>query len=176
LSTTSRQTDRAGTHIIGEPVQGAVIAEGLLTRLLEDVVLGDKVGGAGVEATGEEGAGDEVGEGLPAKGPDDEIVEDALDEEVEGVPGGEALGADEAGPEGVEKDLKGAVRALRLCLVKAKGRCVREESLASDILEAEQLGARWQVGVDAVFAQELVVLPAGQCAGILRKEVVSTSM
>lgn len=101
---------KARAHVVGQPVERPIIAERLLPRLLKDVVLGDKVGGARVQAAGEEGAGDEVEQRLPAKVADEEVVEDALYEKVECVPGGEALHADEAWSEGVEEDLEGAVR------------------------------------------------------------------
>jgi hypothetical protein len=92
--------------IIREDVQGPVVAVGLLVETVPEVVLCDEVAGAGVEAAGEEAAGDEVEEGCPAKVGDEDVVEEELDEDVEEVPLGKALGADKGGAEGVEEDLE----------------------------------------------------------------------
>jgi predicted ATP-grasp superfamily ATP-dependent carboligase len=57
------------------------------------------------------------------------------------VPEGRGLRAYETGPEGVEENLEGG-----------------EEDFAEDVVEQEQLGTGGEVGVDAVFAEVLVVL------------------
>ena len=46
--------------VVSERVERAVIGPGLLVELVEEVVLGDEVAGAGVQRAGEEGREDEV--------------------------------------------------------------------------------------------------------------------
>lgn len=94
--------------IVGERVERTVVGEGLVAARgrVEDVVLGDEVGRAGVETAGEEGAEDEVGEGPPAEQLVDAEAECELDSKVERDPGRWPLGADEAGSQGVEEDLE----------------------------------------------------------------------
>ena len=72
---------------------------------------------------------------------DEDVVREEDDGEIRGVPLGEDLRADEAGAEGVEKDLEGG-----------------EEDLAEDVVEADELEVGGEVGVDAVFAEVAVVL------------------
>jgi hypothetical protein len=127
--------------VVGEDVERAIVRVRLLVEAVPEVVLGDEVAGERVERAGEEGGEEEVEEGGPAPGADDERVEGELREQVGGVPPCRGLCADEAGPEGVEEDLEGG-----------------EEELAEDVVEQEELEPGRQVGVDAVFAEVFVVL------------------
>jgi len=70
--------------------------------------------GERVQATGEEARQEQVEDRCPAKGDRQAGVEPEDDGKVEGVPAGEGAGrADKGRPEGVEEDLKDAVRAQR---------------------------------------------------------------
>lgn len=100
-------------YIVREDVQRAVITECLLLHAVPEVVLGDEVARARVQAPGEEAAGDKVDERPRAEGRDERVVEDELDDDVENVPAGQTLAANECGAEGVEEDLEGAGRGRR---------------------------------------------------------------
>lgn len=138
--------------VVGEPVEGPVVGEGLgdgdaVVRVallggdvLVDVVLGDEVAGEGVEAAGEEGGEEEVDEGLDAGEVDEEDVEADLDDDVEEVDARQGHAVDGHRAEGVEEDLEGA-----------------EERLAEDGVEEDCLEGGGEVGVEAVYAETLVV-------------------
>lgn len=116
-----------GTHVVAEGVEPSVITRRLLGQLsnaLEPVldsgitvhsgdnsdiliprhqiVFGDKVSGAGVKASGEERAEEEVEERVPTKGVDDGGVHGEDEDEVEQVVECRSLRADETRSEGVE--------------------------------------------------------------------------
>lgn len=65
-----------------------------------------EVTSAWVQAARHVAAEEEVEHRVPAEELDDERVERELDDHVEGHPARRGLIADEAGPEGVEKDLE----------------------------------------------------------------------
>lgn len=115
---------------------------GAVVDAREEVVFCDEVAGAGVQGAGEEGAQEEVEERLEGvaaqarKG----VVEGELDEEVEGVDGGEGRAVDEHGAQGVEEDLEGA-----------------EEGLAEEGVEEEGFDGGGEVGVEAGDAEGFVV-------------------
>ena len=106
-------------NVVGEEVEGSVVrvclgqgdlvgrAGGVLVRLLEYIVLGDEVAGAGVQGAGEEGGEDEVGERLAAEHAHDEDVKGDLRGDVEGVDPGQRDLVDHHGSQGVEEDLEG---------------------------------------------------------------------
>ena len=59
------------------------------------------------------------------------------------MPEGEALGADEAGAEGVEEDLEGAGGGVKLGSGESRtGGYVREERLPEDVVQTQQLKVR----------------------------------
>lgn len=118
-------------------------------RLLEDVVFGDKVAGARVQAPRQERAQyhishclstDEVGQG---------VVEGELDDDVEEVDFRERELVHEHGTEGVEEDLEGG-----------------EEGFAGDGIEEEGLESGREIGVQAIDTEGLVV---GEVVGLRRK-------
>lgn len=127
--------------IVSEDVQWAIVAVCLLLEPVPKVVLGDEVASAGVQGAGKEGRGNEIDEGADAEGTDEHVVEHELDDDVEEVPFRQTLCADESGTEGVEEDLES-----------------REEHFAEDVVQQDQLQARWEVSVYAVLTLELVVL------------------
>lgn len=146
--------------VVGDPVEGAVVGEGLgdgdiVGRValgggdgLVHVVLGDEVAGDGVQAASEEGGEDEVEQGAVRGSADEDDVEGDLHGDVERVDAREGDAVDGHGPDGVEEDLKGA-----------------EEGLAKDGVEEEGLEGGGQVGVEAVDAEGLVVRQVvGLCA------------
>jgi hypothetical protein len=121
--------------VVGEPVERAVVGEGLgdgdlVLRVLllrgdglVDVVLGDEVAGERVQAAGEEGGEEQVEQGAARAGEVKEGgVEADLGGDVEGVDLGDRDAVDGHGPDGVEEDLEGA-----------------EEGLAEDGVEEEGL-------------------------------------
>lgn len=122
-------------------------------------MLRDEVARAWVEAARPEAAHDEVDEGAgAATRAHEHEVEEKLSEEVEEMPAGERLGSHEAGAERVEEDLEGAVRGGSVAR-KTEGRGdARKEGFAEDIVEAEELEARWEVRVDSVLAHVFMVL------------------
>lgn len=140
------------TDIIREEVEGAVVrvrlgerylvrrVGGVLVRLLEDVVLGDEVAGAGVQRPREEAAQDQVTQRPPSNILYERVVEGELRHDVECVDLGERQAVDEHGAQGVEEDLEGG-----------------EEGLAGDRVEEQGLECRGQIRVEAVDAQRLVV-------------------
>lgn len=111
------------TNVVAKSVERTVVAGGLLSlcgrRLAlslllrlharEDVVFGNKMGGARMQAASQEAGDDKVEQGVHADGADDEVVEEELRGKVGGVPARELLGADETWSQGVEEDLEGAV-------------------------------------------------------------------
>ena len=155
--------------VVGQDVQGAVVGVGLVwlggcreggggcvggrgallrggelrrrqRRALEDVVLGDEMAGAGVQAPREEGAEDEVAKCAAAHGLDDCVVEGYLRGDVEEVQLRDGELVDEHGAEGVEDYLEGA-----------------EEGLPQDGVEEYGFEGGWEIGVEAVDAEGLVV-------------------
>jgi len=118
---------------------------GVLVRLLEDVVLGDEVAGAGVQRAREEAAQDQVAERPSARKLHQCVVEGELHDDVEEVDLGERQLVHEHGAQGVEEDLEGG-----------------EKGLAGDGVKEEGFECSGQVCVEAVDAQRLVV---GQMVG-----------
>lgn len=137
------------THVVREQVQPAVVGEGLWRRgclgflalflvllllragvLGEHVVLGDEVAGNWVQRACEERAQDEVSNGLASDVLNDQVVEDELYGDVEGVNAGQRQVVDEHGSQGIEEDLEGS-----------------EERFAGDGIEEPSLKGCWQVGV-----------------------------
>lgn len=105
---------------------------GAVANLGEEVVLCDEVAGAGVERAGEEGAQEEVEEGLEGAAAElyQGVVEGELGDQVQDVDGGEGRAVDEHGADGVEEDLEGA-----------------EEGLSEDGVEEEGFDGGGKVGV-----------------------------
>lgn len=145
------------SHIVRDPVERAVVAErlrdgdlvvrvaGFGRDLLVDVVLGDEVACRGVQAAGEEGAEQEVEEGVGGEEgvgqqENNGVVEEELDGQVEPVYPGEGHAVDGHGAQGVEEDLEGA-----------------EEGFAEDGVEEEGFEGGGQVGVETVDAEGFVV-------------------
>ena len=138
--------------VVREEVEGAIVrvrlgqrylvrrVGGVLVRLLEDVVLGDKVACAGVQRPSEEAAQDQVTQRPTSSKLHESIVESELCDDIEEVNLGEGQVVDEHGSEGVEEDLEGA-----------------EEGLASDRVEKDGLKGGGQVGIEAIDAERLVV-------------------
>lgn len=144
--------------VVREQVQHAIVRErlrrrrklgflallvGLLQRarvLREDVVLGDEVAGNGVQRAGEEGAQDEVAERFAADVLHEEVVDGELHEDVEGMDAGEGQVVDHHRAQGVEEDLEGC-----------------EEGFAGDGVEEPGFEGGGKVGVEAVYAEGLVV-------------------
>lgn len=138
--------------VVREEVEDAVVrvrlGDGNLVRgvrcgllgLLEDVVLGDEVAGAGVQRAGKEAAENQVGQCLAACEVHEGVVEGQLDNDVEQVDLGERQVVDEHGAQGVEQDLAGA-----------------EEGLAGDRVKEPGFEGSGQVCVQAVDAERLVV-------------------
>lgn len=138
--------------VVGEPVEGPVVGEGLghgdhVAGVplrggdgFVDVVLGDEVAGHGVEAACEEGGEQEVQQGVGGRVAQQEGVEGELDGEVDAVHPREGDAVDGHGPQGVEEDLEGA-----------------EEGLAEDGVEEEGFEGGGEVGVEAVYAEGFVV-------------------
>lgn len=93
-------------HIVRENVQRAVVTVGLLLQTVPEVMLRDEVACAGVEASSEEAAHDEVDERSGAEGRHKDVVEDELDDDIDEMPLCELLGSDERGSESVEQDLE----------------------------------------------------------------------
>jgi len=112
------------THVIREEVQRAVVGEGfrdlgpgerVLGRgrlALEDVVLGDEVAGGGMQRAGEEGAEDQIVEGIRTAELDEHVVEEDLRADVDEMDAGEWDLVDADGSQRVEQDLEGAEKGL----------------------------------------------------------------
>jgi len=138
--------------IIGKNVGGAIVREGLGDRGVVVgvalfggdgfvyVVLGDEVGGEGMQRTGKERAHDEVGYGVGTEGGVDEVVESTLDEDVEPMDPSEGDPVDEHGAEGVEENLEGG-----------------KEGLAEDGVKENGFEGGGEVGVETIDAKGLVV-------------------
>ena len=140
------------TDVVGEPVERAVVGEGLGDRDavirvarrggdgLVDVVLCDEVAGERVQAAGEERGEEEVEESVGGGYAQEDKVEGELNDNVEEVNLGKGHAVDSHGTDGVEEDLEGA-----------------KEGLAEDRIEQEGLERGRQVGVKAIDAEALVV-------------------
>jgi len=138
----SRENDNeCMPHIVGKDVQWAVVRVRFLVGAVPNEVLRDEMGCTWVKAASKEAAGDEVYEDVPAPKVEQEIVEGDLCNNVANEPSCRFLCPNKARTKCVEENLEGA-----------------EEDLAEDIIEAEELCAGRQVGVDSVLALELVVL------------------
>lgn len=143
--------------VVGEEVENAVVrvrlrdgdlvrrVRGVLLGLLEDIVLGDEVAGAGVQRAGQKAAQDQICQRFSSCKLDEGVVKGELDDNVEQVNLGERQVVDEHGPQGIEQDLACA-----------------EEGLAGDRVEEPCLEIGGQVGVEAIHAERLVV---GQVVG-----------
>lgn len=94
------------TYVISKEIERTIVAVGLLLHAIPEIMLCDEMAGTWVEAPCEEAAHEEVYERADTKGLHEDVVKDQLDYEVEQVPFREALGANEAGAEGVEEDLE----------------------------------------------------------------------
>ena len=91
-------------HVEGEEVPDPVVGVSLVT-LCVHVVLGNEVGGHGVETHGEEGPHDEVEEGPPPKETHDQRVKHHLDCHVEQLQPRGRLWAHDEGAKAVEEGL-----------------------------------------------------------------------
>ena len=112
------------TNVVCEVIENAVVGVGLwdgdfvggvgcvLLGLLENVVLGDEVAGAGVQRAREEAAQDEVCQRFASCELDQGVVEGQLDNDVEQVDLGHRQVVDEHGPQGIEEDLAGGKEGL----------------------------------------------------------------
>jgi hypothetical protein len=145
-------------HVVREQVQHAVVRESLRRRrklgflallvgflqrarvLCEDIVLGDEVACDGVQGAGEEGAQDEVAESFAADVLHEKVVDGELHEDVEGVDARQGQVVDHHGTQGVKEDLEGC-----------------EERFAGDGVEEPGFEGGGKVGVEAVYAERLVV-------------------
>jgi hypothetical protein len=142
------------TDVVGEPVQWAVVGEGLRdgdvvlgvallgSDALVDVVLGDEVACERVQATGEEAGQEEIENWLDRRAREEVEgqVEGKLHNDVEVVDPGVLNSVDGHGANGVEEDLEGA-----------------EESLAKDRVEKHGLKRGGKIGIEAIDAERLVV-------------------
>lgn len=144
--------------VVREQVQRAVVRErlrrrgefsflALFVRLLqgarvlgEDVMLGDEVACDWVQRAGEEGAQDEVAEGFATYVLYEEVIDNELYGDVEGVDASEGQVVDHHWAEGVEEDLEG-----------------REEGLAGDGIKEPCFEGGGEVGVESINAEGLVV-------------------
>lgn len=138
--------------VVGEPVQGPVVGEGLgdgdaVLRVLlgrgdglVDVVLGDEVAGQRVQAAGEEGGEEEVEDGVERGEAVEDEVEGELDGNVDVVDLGEGDGVDGHGAQGVEEDLEGA-----------------EEGFSENRIENEGFEGGGEIGIEAIDTKGLVV-------------------
>jgi hypothetical protein len=144
--------------VVREQVQHAIVRESLRWRrqlrflallvgflqrarvLCKDVVLGDEVACDGVQGAGEEGAQDEVAESFAADVLHEEVVDGELHEDVESVDARQGQVVDHHGAQGVEEDLEGC-----------------EEGFAGDGVEEPGFEGGGEVGVQAVYAERLVV-------------------
>jgi hypothetical protein len=151
---------KRGTYVVSENIERTVVAPSLLVQSLTEEVLGDKVTGARMEGTSEDGGEEEVPHGVPRHEVHDEGVEGELSEEVEGDPLGRGLVADESWSEGVEEDLESAVIIDSSVQSEGTGcrRDIREERLAKDVGEEEQLNLGRHVRVHSLLCQELLHL------------------
>lgn len=146
------------TDVVGEPVERAVVGEGLgdghaVARValggrdgLVDVVLGDEVSRERVQAAGKEGREQEVEDRGAGGEAVEEHVDGELDGDVEGVHPGEGDAVDGHGADGVEEDLEGA-----------------EEGLAENGVEHEGFESSGEICIEAIDAEGLVV---GQMVGL----------
>jgi len=153
-------------HVIRQEIKRSIIRERLWDRdrrvprsgglsqgcAVEDVVFGDEVARAGMQGAREEGAEDQIYEGVGGGVCDEEVVEGQLGEDVEEVDVCEGELVDEHGAEGVEEDLEGA-----------------EEGFAEEGVEEEDFEGGGEVGVEAVDPEGFVV---GQVVGLEKGEVM----
>lgn len=139
--------------VVGEPVEWAVVGEGLrdgdvVLRVLllrsdglVDIVFGDEVACKGVEAAGEEGGNEEVEDRFDrGREVDEGGVEADLDGDVKKVDLGQGDAVDGHGANGIEEDLEGA-----------------EEGFAENGVQKEGLQGSRQVRVEAIHAEALVM-------------------
>ena len=96
-------------------------------------VFGNKVTRSRVQTSGQEAAGDQVVECVPAKVLGDHYVKGDLAGQVERVDVRERQLEDRHRSEGIKQDLEGA-----------------EERLAQDRIEKEGLKLGWQVGIETI--------------------------
>lgn len=108
------------SHIICEKVEGSIITVGFRQHSKgvwvtgrrgwfgENVVFGDEMSSTGMQGTSKEGRENEISEGSAATGFDKEEVKGDLDDDVEGVEGGDGNRIHQHGTESVKEDLKGA--------------------------------------------------------------------
>lgn len=145
------------SHVIGKPVQRAVIRKSFRDRdfvfrvasfrrdLFVDVVLCDEVPRCGMKGAGEETAEKEIKKGVKREKrvreeKDEGVVDTELDEQVEPVYPSEGDAVDGHGPQGIKEDLEGA-----------------EEGFAEDGVEKEGLEGGGKVRVETVDAEGFVV-------------------
>lgn len=122
--------------------------------LRKDVVFGDEVACDRVQRAGEEGAQDEIAEGFASDVLYEQVVDCELHEDVEGVNAGQRKVVDHHRTEGVEEDLEGG-----------------EEGFAGHGVEEPGFEGGWEVGVEAIYAEGLVV---GQVVGLCWEMLVGS--
>lgn len=93
-------------HIVGNNVPPAVVAVCFLILSVPEVMFGNEVPSARVEATSEEAREKEVDKRRWTEDGVDGIVGGQDGKDVEDMPGGEGLGSDKGGSEGVEENLE----------------------------------------------------------------------
>lgn len=74
------------TNIVSEPVKRSVVAICFLLESVPQIVFCNEVSSAGVQASGEKAAHDEVDEGPQPKIPDQEEIKGKLYDKIEEVP------------------------------------------------------------------------------------------
>lgn len=151
-------------HIVGNNVPPAVVAVCFLFLSVPEVMFGNEVPGARVEATSEEAREKEVDKRRWTEDGVDGIVGGQDGKDVEDMPGGEGLGSDKGGSEGVEENLEcpvgGDVSMYILDVSEGKravNEDVRKKNFAKNIVEKEELKIGGEVGIDTVLAKELVM-------------------
>jgi hypothetical protein len=140
------------TDIVGEPVERSIVGEGLghgdlvlgiASRGgdgLVDVVLSDEVAGQGVQTSGEEGREQQVEERVDRGVLEEKKIERDLNNDVEEVDLSQGNAVDGHGSQGVKEDLESA-----------------EEGLSKDRVEKDCLKGSWEIGIEAINAEGLVV-------------------
>lgn len=150
-------------NVVGQEVEGSVVRESLgdrdtvlgVARLLvlkrstiENVVLGDEMAGYRVQGSCKETAQDEVSYCFSSPRLNQNIVEQELDSNVEGVDLGQRDLVDHHRSQSVEQDLECA-----------------EKGLAGDRVKEEGLESGGEIGVEAIDAERLVVGKVVRLAG-----------
>lgn len=100
---------RVGAHIVSQQVQGAIVAPRLLIQSVKEIVLGDEVTSARMQASSHHARDQQIPQRVPSCESNDCDIERELSEEIQADPLGRCLVLDESRSQRVEEYLECAV-------------------------------------------------------------------